>query len=82
MKKAIITSIATALFLFVSCEKEKQTNTGWGEKIKAELEILFSDIDDLAYCKVFNCAGAGDDLQKISDRRRVLDPQHGRGEIQ
>lgn len=57
MKKAIITIIATSPLLFASCEKEEQTNTGWGEKIKDELEILFSDIDDLAYCKVFNCAG-------------------------
>lgn len=43
--------------LMLSCEKEECVNTEWGEKMKEELVILFDGIEDLAYCKIFNCAG-------------------------
>jgi hypothetical protein len=57
MKNTIITFIAIAPLILASCKKEESANTAWGEKIKEELEILFDGIEDLAYCKVYDCAG-------------------------
>lgn len=71
MKNYVMLIAGLIILLAPSCEKEVQEypdsvacelehvglNSEWGEKVKTELILLFSDIEDLALVRVYNTSG-------------------------